>query len=126
MPLRAGPGAHRCDVGALARDYGLAYMDVGEGREQGAEAFPAHAALQSYAPDSCRASIELIKASHKLFNCLGNRAVEVNGIGPRQGSGLLAVPNSCRSSSNVVALIKNTKLALLLNQAHYALSQGID
>ena len=27
-------------------DYGLAYMDVGEGREQGAEAFPAHAALQ--------------------------------------------------------------------------------
>ncbi|MFP6826033.1 MAG: hypothetical protein VB962_01715 [Pseudohongiellaceae bacterium] len=46
MPLRAGPGAHRCDVGALARDYGLAYMDVGEGREQGAEAFPAHAALQ--------------------------------------------------------------------------------
>ena len=41
----------------------IAYMDVGEGREPGAEALPAHAALQQHAPDSCRAAIELIRGS---------------------------------------------------------------
>ena len=47
----------------LPRTTAIAYMDVGEEREQGAEALPAHAALQQPAPDSCRAAIELIRGS---------------------------------------------------------------
>ena len=41
----------------------LTYMDVGEGREPGAEALPAHAALQQHAPENCRAAIELVRGS---------------------------------------------------------------
>jgi len=49
----------------LPRTTAIAYMDVGEEREQGAEALPAHAALQQPAPDSCRAAIELIRGCLK-------------------------------------------------------------
>ena len=47
----------------LPRTMAIAYMDVGEGREPGAEALTAYAALQQHAPDSCRAAIELIRGS---------------------------------------------------------------
>ena len=54
-PRRACPEAHSCGVALLARATAIAYMDVGEEREQGAEALPAKRVLHLYASDHAEA-----------------------------------------------------------------------